>query len=275
MFVQSNAPIRPFRKKGWDLLPKLETILPVSGAKGRHVFVASATASTSQTLANELGITGDEEDELPDVIKAAGSRKIGGDGKIDGGDGKIDGGDGKIGDGNAMDVDEAPTLSVSSSKQKHSALLDNTPISLLSSEVTSPSGTTSMTPSEPASKKLSDGKGKQSAGKSALKISSAQRKPSSSKVTKITNTTVLHGMQGTMNRVTDIFEKSVMQPLDPQSAVRSDVLHYVQTREDDLSLNERTALVKIFMKDYIAAETYVALVNDDLRRSWLAAMLKE
>jgi hypothetical protein len=188
-------------------------------------------------------------------------------------DGKIDGGDGKIGDGNAMDVDEAqiPTPSVSSSKRKHSALLN---ILLLSSEATST--TMSLAPSKPASKKLSTGKGKQSAGKSALNISSssAQCKPSS-KAAKITNTTVLHGMQGTMNQVTDIFEKSIMQPLNPQSAVRGDALHYVQTREDDLSLNERTALVKIFMKDYVAAETYVALVNDDLRRSWLAAMLKE
>ena len=32
--IQSNAPIRPFHGKGWNLLPKLETILPVSGAKG-------------------------------------------------------------------------------------------------------------------------------------------------------------------------------------------------------------------------------------------------
>jgi hypothetical protein len=76
-----------------------------------------------------------------------------------------------------------------------------------------------------------------------------------------------------MNRVTDIFEKSVAQPLDPQSAVRSDALHYLQTREDNLTLDERTKAVQLFMKDNIAAETYNALVNDDLRRNWLAIML--
>ena len=82
-------------------------------------------------------------------------------------------------------------------------------------------------------------------------------------------------MQGAMNRVIDIFEKSVTQPLDPQSAVRSDALHFLQTRKDNLSLNDRTKMVRLFMKDNIAAETYVALVNDDLRRNWLATMLEE
>ena len=82
-------------------------------------------------------------------------------------------------------------------------------------------------------------------------------------------------MQGTMNWVTDIFEKSVMQPLNPQSAVRSDALHFLQTHEDNLSLDDRTKVVQLFMKDNIATETYVALVNEDLRRNWLAIMLEE
>ena len=34
-------------------------------------------------------------------------------------------------------------------------------------------------------------------------------------------------------------------------------------------------MVQIFMKNNIAAETYVALVNDDLRRNWLTNMLEE
>jgi hypothetical protein len=68
-------------------------------------------------------------------------------------------------------------------------------------------------------------------------------KVSARKATQISNATVLHGMQGAMNRVTDIFEKSVTQPLDPQSAVRSDALHFLQTREDNLSLDQRTKMV--------------------------------
>jgi hypothetical protein len=58
------------------LLPKLKTILPVSGEKGQHVFVASATASTSQMLANELGISGDEGGELPMQLRLLGATKL-------------------------------------------------------------------------------------------------------------------------------------------------------------------------------------------------------
>jgi hypothetical protein len=162
-----------------------------------------------------------------------------------------------------MDIDTAqiPTLSVSSSKRKYSALRNDTSdISLLSSE---PTATSDVTTSEHAGKKRSTGKDRQ------------PRKTSARKAAEISNATVLHGIQGTMNRVTDIFEKSLTQPLDPQSAVRSDALHFLQTREDNLSLDERTKVVRLFMKNNIAAETYVALVNNDLRRNWLASILLE
>lgn len=230
-------------------------------------------------LANEIG-NSDASDEADNG--ASGSTKLG-DEKIDGGDGPggiaSDGGERtysapmslNIGDFDidAMDIDTAqiqvPTLSsVSSGKRKFSALRNDTAsISLLSSDPTAT--TTDMTSSEPAGKKRSTGSGKDR----------QPRKVSAKKADKITNTTVLHGMQGTMNRVSDIFEKSVAQPLDPQSAVRSDALHFLQTRDDNLSLDERTKVVRLFMKDNIAAETYVALVNDDLRRNWLAMMLKD
>jgi len=258
---------------------------------------SSTTGLTSHLLFNEIG-TSDEYEPEADYGEASGSTRVGdgkidgGDGKIDGGDGKIDGGDGKIdgGDGGIdggkrtypppkrfsasemeammMDVDTAQvssTQSVSSSKRKFSDLHnDMSGISLLSSE---PTAASDVSTPERAGKKRSTGKdtGRQ------------PRKTSARKATEISNTTVLHGMQGTMNRVAGIFEKSVTQPLDPQSAVRSEALHFLQTRhgEDNLSLDETTKMVQLFMKDSVVAETYVALVNDDLRRNWLAVMLKE
>jgi hypothetical protein len=255
------------------LLPKFQIILPVSGAKGHHVYVASSTTGlTSDLLRNEIG----SDDEAG--YEASGSTKIG-DGKIDGGDGEIDGASGKktypapkrfsvseLEDMMDIDTAQIASASVSSGKRKFSALLNDTSsISLLSSEPTATSDmTTQAGTSEPAGKKRSTGKGKDR----------QPRKVSARKAAEISNATVLHGMQGTMNRVTDIFEKSVAQPLDPQSAVRSDALHYLQTREDNLTLDERTKVVQLFMKDNIAAETYNALVNDDLRRNWLASMLE-
>jgi hypothetical protein len=247
-------------------------ILPVSGAKGRHVYMASSTTGlTSELLTNEIG-SSDEAD-----YEVSGSIRFGTDGKIVGGDGEIDSGERtypapkrfSISEMEAMmDVDTAqiPTSSVSSGKRKFSALCNDTSgISLLSSEPTASSDVTTSEHASagPAGKKRSTGKDRQ------------PRKVSARKAAEISNATVLHGMQGTMNRVTDIFEKSVAQPLDPQSAIRSDALHFIQTRQDDLSLDETTKMVRLFMKDSVAAETYVALVNDELRKNWLATMLKE
>jgi hypothetical protein len=226
-------------------------------------MASSTTGLTSKLLANEIGTSDDEADYRDE---ASGSTKIG-DGKIDGGNGEIDGSSASKVEAMMIDVDTAqiPTLSVSSGshKRKYSVLLnDASGISLLSSE---PTATSDVTTSEHAGKKRSTGTGKERQA----------RKVSARKATQISNATILHGMQGTMNRVTDIFEKSVTQPLDPQSAVRSDALHFLQTREDNLSLDQRTKMVRIFMKDNIAAETYVALVNEDLRRNWLGCMLEE
>jgi hypothetical protein len=246
-------------------------ILPVSGAKGRSVYVASSTTGlTSKLLANEIGSSDEHEADY----EASGSTKIGdADGKIDSDGGektnaapkKFNIGENREMEAMMMDVDIAriSSVSVSSGKRKFSALRNDTSgISLLSSE---PTATSDVSASEPAGKKRSTGKDKHC----------QPRKISARKAAEISNTTVLHGMQGTMNRVTDIFEKSVTQPLDPQSAVRSDALHFLQTREDNLSLDERTKVVRLFMKDNVAAETYVALVNADLRKSWLATMLEE
>ena len=111
------------------MLPKLETILPVSGVKGQHVYMVSSTAGLmTEQLANEIGIS-DEAETAAEYYEASGSTKIG-DGKIDGGDGEIDGGErtypapkrfsvGKMEASQmTMDMDTAqiPTLSVSSGK---------------------------------------------------------------------------------------------------------------------------------------------------------------
>ena len=107
----------------------------------------------------------------------------------------------------SMDIDKGPIeASVSSSsKQKHS--LNTGTSSLTFGHVTSVPATF-VTSFEPANKKLNFSKDK---GKQPVKLSSssAGHKISAAKVAQISNTTVLHGMQGTMNWVTDIFERSV------------------------------------------------------------------
>jgi hypothetical protein len=268
------------------LLPKFEAILPVSGAKGQHVYMASSTTTglTSQLLA-EIGTSDEHED---DYYVASGSTKIGAsasDEKINGGNRQAINGDERaypapkgfsgVSEVEAMmmdvDIAQVPTtLSAASAtgKRKFSALRNEASV-MSSSPSTEPTATSEVSVSEPAGKRRSTGTG-HSIGKDRK-----PRKVSARKAAEISNATVLHGMQGTMNRVTDIFEKSLSQPLDPQSAVRTEALHFLQTREDNLSLDDTNKVVQLFMKDSIAAETYVALVNDNLRKRWLASMLEE
>lgn len=255
--------MRPFCNKGWEYLTQMESIIPVSGAKGHFAF-AAGMMSSAPIITDQLD--GNKEEDLPDAIKAAGSSRAGAVGNV----GDVDGdGEGFI--EGPMDVDQYPTMgaSVSSSSKRKHTLLDTGTHSLSSSHVMS--APTTMTSSEPASKKLNSSKGKQPAGKVAVKSSSSsaayKSKSSSARVAKVTQTTILHGMQGTMNRVTDIFKKSVTQPVDPQAGARDNALDSLQTHEDGLSLAKQKKLVILFMKDPVIAQTYNRLVNEDLRQS--------
>lgn len=197
--------------------------------KGKYVFIASAATLLLQVLVGELGVSDEEGGELSDAIKA-GSSKTDGNGsdgkdntKSNAGGVKTGDDEHKTGDSNTMDMDrvEISTPSALSSKQKHLDLLGKDVLSLWSSDIMNTS-TSSVGSSEPSSKKHS-AKNKQMNSKP----SSSVLCKSSSKVAKIMNTTVLHSMQGTMNWVTDILEKSIMQPVDSQSGVQNEALHFL------------------------------------------------
>jgi hypothetical protein len=223
-------------------------MLPVAGAKWKHTFVASTATLPMQIIANELEISEDEKEESPGENAAAGSSK-------------------EV--GNHMDVDRAVPLESlsSSSKRKHSHIDNDSitfPFSGASSDTTAPGTSIASVDKKPSSLPK---KSKQSA-KSSSKLSS-----SSKAADKISNAAALHGMQGSINRITDMFEKSVAMPLDPHAAGRNEALHLLQTRDDGLTLAQQTQMLTIFMENHIAAEMYVALVNEDLRKSWLQSML--
>jgi hypothetical protein len=148
--------------------------------KSKHIFINRINIP-NKIVTNQLN-SDEEAEDLPDAIKAAGSSRAGAVGNV----GDIDGdGEGIV--KGAMDVDQDPMMGASissSSKRKHTLLNTGTHSMSSSHAISAP---TTIASSEPASKKLNSSKGKQPAGK-------------------VTQTTILHGMQGTMNQVTDIFE---------------------------------------------------------------------
>src|SRR5882762_7864156 len=120
-----------------------------------------------------------------------------------------------------MDIDKGPIKASlpSSSKQKYSL---NTGASSLPFRHATSVPTTSVASSEPANKKLNSLEGK---GKQIMKSSlSAGYKIPSARAAKILNVNVLHSMQGTMNRVTDIFKKSISQTTNLHLAAQDEAL---------------------------------------------------
>jgi hypothetical protein len=113
-----------------------------------------------------------------------------------------------------------------------------------------------------------------SASRSKARLSSNQISASNSaRLAKISPATAVVGMQGSINRLTDIFEKSMAQGDDPGVECRSRALQLVQQIEDGLSVGDKVALIALFMKDNVAVETYLSLDDADVCQAWITTML--
>jgi hypothetical protein len=85
-------------------------------------------------------------------------------------------------------------------------------------------------------------------------------------------------MQSLINRLTDIFERSMTQPLpssvDPSLACKMEAIQHLQASADDgLSVAQKASMVSLFMKDVVAANTYLVLTDVDVRREWMMQLL--
>lgn len=113
-----------------------------------------------------------------------------------------------------------------------------------------------------------------SASRSKARSSSNQiSAANTTRLAKISPATAVVGMQGSINRLTDIFEKSMAQGDDPAVERRSRALQLVQESEDALSVSDKVALIALFMKDNVIVETYLSLNDADVRRAWITTML--
>lgn len=163
-------------------------------------------------------------------------------------------------------------LSTQSGKRSYDAMSTGT-----SEQVPdSPGPSSLMTSFEPPTK-LQKGK----AVEHGLSTSRSRSRPSSNqfaaanstRLAKITPATAVVSMQGSINHLTNIFEKSMAQGDDPVVERRSRALQHVQQMEDGLSVNDKDALIGLFMKDNVAVETYLSLSDAEVHQAWIASML--
>lgn len=117
---------------------------------------------------------------------------------------------------------------------------------------------------------------------SAGRISSSMAPQASGNIAmKITPAVAIHGMQGTLNRLTDIMERNITigpssstrPQATPALSLRTRAILLLQTRNDNLSTSEKTKVIRKFTKDIELAEVYVALEDDELRQDWLHDLL--
>ncbi len=91
----------------------------------------------------------------------------------------------------------------------------------------------------------------------------------------ITQATAVVGMQGSINQLTDIFEKSLEPSQDPSVNRKSRALKLVQERDDGLLLLDKVKLISIFDEHTSMIDTYLGLTDDELRRAWISSILRD
>jgi hypothetical protein len=92
---------------------------------------------------------------------------------------------------------------------------------------------------------------------------------------KITPAIAIHGMQGTLNWLTDIMEQNLgpSSSPDPTSLLRTQAIILLQRRKYNLEVYEKTKVICMLTDDIGLAEVYVALEDDELHWDWLQDLL--
>jgi hypothetical protein len=89
--------------------------------------------------------------------------------------------------------------------------------------------------------------------------------------TKVTQATAITNMQGSINRLADVLEKSIVAP---EPATRKDeAVKRLQEVEEDLSMDEQLKIIEQFGKNTSLGGTYLSLINEPLRKAWICERL--
>jgi hypothetical protein len=84
---------------------------------------------------------------------------------------------------------------------------------------------------------------------------------------KLSSEIKVHDMQGSINLLTTTFQTSMKS--DPVTKVYQKAVGLLQTRDDGLSHKQKVTLFHMFTDRHSVAQTYIAIVDDDLHQMWL------
>jgi hypothetical protein len=162
-----------------------------------------------------------------------------------------------------------PSGSSSAGKCTHSVMsLDSEGLHFASTKIT-----TSSTNANPMLKKQAKTSDQtQKSCSSRHKSSAYSHAPASGKVTQAS---VMVGMQSQISQLTNVFEKSMSTPNDGMAAKHSLTISQIQEFEDGLTVQQQVKMISKFQKDVSIAQTYLDLLNGEVRQAWLQAELED
>ncbi|KAF8220351.1 hypothetical protein L208DRAFT_1382695 [Tricholoma matsutake] len=163
---------------------------------------------------------------------------------------------------NSMDLDLTITSHPKSSNHSYSAM------SVESKLLPQASDSTPAMPPGPVSNNMQKSSGLRGSKGPSPEVTSTTRLAN-----KITPATAIIGMQGSINQLTDIFEKSMAPGEDPAVAHREKAMQFLQEVDDGLSVGDKVAMISIFMKQAAAVNTYLSLTDTEVQQAWIHKML--
>jgi hypothetical protein len=92
---------------------------------------------------------------------------------------------------------------------------------------------------------------------------------------KVTQASAMVGMQSQISWLTDVFEKLMSTPDDGMAAKRSLAISQIQEFKDGLTVQQKVKIILKFQKDVSIAQTYLDLLNGEVRQAWLQAELED
>jgi hypothetical protein len=257
--------MQPFRNREWPHYDKMHVIMLNVRARGSHAFRATNVAlpppideEAGQETVGGMGITEEALAARQMAAEFAAGVHEGGSGNVAGTSSSAN-----------MPLDDTLSSTNSTNKRKYSTMSTQAETTSINSGSVRASGSP-ITSSFTAS---SDRKGKRSrsASKQNMVIAST-----SSRIAKaVTPAIAISGMQGSINQLTDVFERSMVTPEDGSVAHRNRAQERMQEVDDGLSTDDKVSMIYLFMNNATAADTYLSLNDSNIRRAWVMRMLAE
>jgi hypothetical protein len=265
--------MRPFRNSGWPHYETMQSILPSINPRGTHAYRAAlapppnpssnepeAEADTGVHNRNESGTSG---------ITMADDDVVGSSTLVDSA---------------STDVDEvAAAAAVNLGKRTHQMMSSDSGVSLphTGSVLTtmesrgSIAGGSNVGSNAGASNARAGGSTPGCSKAGCSKAGPSQVSGSTRREPKMSPTAAVVGMQGSLNRLTDVVERTFASTEEPGVAARRDAIRLVQVNQDGLSSAQKAGLVELFMEKPVFAETYAALTDMAVRRRFVKKRLSE